>query len=141
MFSKATKGAEPTELTAAHLPRKPTVASLIGQDVVLRGDLTTSGDIHLDGTIEGDLKTGHLTIGESGCVKGTIEADSVEVRGRVYGTVRARQVRLWATAQVEGDISHSELSIESGAHFEGRSQIVAPAPIISSPIALNVAAE
>ena len=138
MFSKAAKGAEPFETST---PRKLTAASLVAEGVRIRGDLVTDGDLQLDGAIEGDLSVGQLTIGETGLVSGTIQADAVEVRGRVVGTICARRVRLLASARVDGDISHTELSIESGAHFEGRSLMIVPAPIVEvSPLSV-VAAE
>ena len=138
MFSKAAKGAEPFEIST---PRKLTAASLVAEGVRIRGDLVTDGDLQLDGAIEGDLSVGQLTIGETGLVSGTIQADAVEVRGRVVGTICARRVRLLASARVDGDISHTELSIESGAHFEGRSLMIVPAPIVEvSPLSV-VAAE
>jgi cytoskeletal protein CcmA (bactofilin family) len=127
MFSKAAKGGEPAELSAQ--PRKVTAASLVADGVRIRGDVTIDGDLHLDGALEGDLKVGRLTLGESGVVTGTIQAESVDIRGRVNGTVSARQVRLWSTAHIEGDISHAELSVEAGAHFEGRSLVFAPAAV------------
>jgi cytoskeletal protein CcmA (bactofilin family) len=142
MFSKPqSKGASaPTETAPA---RKVTVASLVADGVVFRGDLATDGDLHLDGMVEGDLKAVHLTIGDSGVVTGTIQAETIDIRGRVAGTISARQVRLWATARVDGDISHAELSIESGAHFEGRSLVfaTAEAPAAEAPALSVVAAE
>lgn len=100
--------------------RKPLPASLIGENVVMKGDLTSDGEVQLDGAVLGDLKVGHLAIGEAGQVEGVIEAESVEVRGRVAGTIIARTVKLYATARVEGDITHEQISIETGAHFAGR---------------------
>jgi cytoskeletal protein CcmA (bactofilin family) len=128
MFSKTTKGAEPGEAAAA---RRMDVASLVAEGVQIRGDFATPGDLHLDGAVEGDLAVGRLTIGESGSVSGAIKADSIEIRGRVTGTICARQVRLCATARVDGDITHAELSIDAGAHFEGRSHILAAEPALS----------
>jgi len=92
----------------------------------MKGNIVTDGDLHLDGEIEGDLKVGRLTIGETGCVTGTIQADSIDVHGRVAGTISARHVKLMSTAHVDGDITHGELAIESGAHFEGRSAALKP---------------
>ena len=139
MFSKPTKGAPPTESSA---PRKPVVASLVAEGVRIRGDIASAGDIHLDGAVEGDVTVSRLTIGESGAVTGTIQAESVEIRGRVSGTVSARQVRLHATAHVDGDISHAELAIEPGAQFEGRSLVFAPAVVAAEPVEpMSVAAE
>ena len=138
MFSKATKGPEPVEYSS---PRKLSVASLVAEGVRIRGDVVTDSDLHLDGAVEGDLSVGRLTIGESGLVTGAIQAETVEVRGRVVGTISARHVRLLATARVDGDISHTELSIEAGAHFEGRSLMIVPAPIIEAAALSIVAAE
>lgn len=123
MFSKPAKGDGAGESAQ---PKKLVAASLVAEGVVMRGDISTDGDLHLDGAVEGDLKVGRLTIGESGAVSGNVQADAVEVRGRVAGTITARQVRLCATAHVDGDISHAELAIEAGAHFEGRSLVFAP---------------
>jgi cytoskeletal protein CcmA (bactofilin family) len=131
MFSKPTKG------EVADGPRLSGVSSLIAEGVTVRGDLATSGDLHLDGSIEGDVKVGRLSIGETGWVTGAIEADAVEVHGCVRGTISARQVRLHATAHVDGDITHTELAIDAGAHFEGRSVVLAAAEAPD----LSVAAE
>ena len=139
MFSKPTKGDAPTELSVASA-RKISVASLIAEGVRIRGDVATDGDLHLDGAVEGDLKVARLTIGESGSVNGTVTAESVEIRGAVTGTISARQVRLWASARVDGDISHAELSIEAGAHFEGRSLSLTPAAKAPAVEALSVVA-
>ncbi len=122
-------------------PRKLSVASLVAEGVRIHGNVQTDGDLHLDGAVEGDLTVARLTIGETGLVTGAIKAETIEVRGRVVGTIAARQVRLLATARVDGDISHTELSIEAGAHFEGRSLMIVPAPIVETSALSVVAAE
>lgn len=139
MFSKATKGEAPEQVQT----RKLAAASLIAEDVRIKGDLETAGDLHLDGSVEGDLRVGMLVIGETGGVSGAIHADAVEIRGRVTGVICARRVKLWATARVDGDISHTELAIDAGAHFEGRSLALVPpaTPALEGPAALSVAAE
>ena len=120
MFTKPTKPAMRTE--GAEAPaRKPMPMSLIAENVSVAGDIASDGDIQLDGAIRGDVRVAHLSIGETGQVEGAIEADAVEIRGRVVGTISARSVRLYATAQVDGDISHAQLAIEPGAQFCGRS--------------------
>src|SRR6185436_16418825 len=125
MFSKVTRDDTSSEPSSSR-PRGPTAASLVADGVRMKGNIVTDGDLHLDGEIEGDLKVGRLTIGETGCVTGTIQADSIDVHGRVAGTISARHVKLMSTAHVDGDITHGELAIESGAHFEGRSAALKP---------------
>lgn len=126
----------------AEAPRKLAPASLVADGVRIAGNFETSGDLHLDGAVDGDLRVGMLVIGETGVVNGAIHADAVEVRGRVVGVICARRVKLWATARVDGDISHTEIAIEAGAHFEGRSLALVPpeTPALEAP-ALSVAAE
>ena len=63
----------------------------------------------------------HLSVGEGGKVEGASTAESAEVRGRVLGSIAAKQVKLLAGCNVEGDISHEQLVIEPGAIAEGRS--------------------
>jgi cytoskeletal protein CcmA (bactofilin family) len=131
MFNKPSKPAT----TASHraepmdATRKAIACSLIAQNVSLEGDLVSDGDVQLDGSVRGDLKLNHLTIGETGQVDGLITAETVEVRGRVSGAIAAKIVRLYATARVDGDITHAQIAIDAGAHFAGRSvKLVAAAP-------------
>ncbi len=124
MFSRTNRGDAPTDPAPA-ARRAPDVASLVAEGMTIRGDLATPGDLHLDGAVEGDVRVGRLTLGETGSITGTVQADSVEIRGRVAGTISARQVRLCATARVDGDISHAQLSVDAGAHFAGRSLVLA----------------
>ncbi|MEZ5892832.1 MAG: polymer-forming cytoskeletal protein [Parvularculaceae bacterium] len=95
------------------------VPSIISSDVVMRGNVNSAGEIQFDGTLEGDIKAGSLIIGERAAVKGEVVCETVTVRGRVEGGIRAKSVSLASTAHIQGDILHSSLSVETGAHFEG----------------------
>lgn len=96
--------------------------SLLSSDLTIKGNISTSGDIQIEGTIEGDVRAHLLTVGESATIRGEVIADDVVVNGRVIGRVRGLKVRLTASAKVEGDIVHKTIAIESGAHFEGSVQ-------------------
>ncbi len=96
--------------------------SILSSDLVIKGNLTTTGDVQIEGTVEGDIRAHLLTVGEGATVKGEVVADDVVVNGRVVGRLRGLKVRLTATARVEGDIIHKTIAIESGAHFEGSVQ-------------------
>lgn len=131
MFSKPSKPASssPRPESAEAPVRKAIACSLIAENVSLEGDLASDGDVQLDGAVRGDLKVAHLSIGETGQVEGAITADAVEIRGRVVGTITAKAVRLYATARVDGDLTHAQLSIDAGAQFAGRSvKLVPPVP-------------
>ena len=96
--------------------------SLLSSDLTVKGNVITTGDIQIEGTIEGDVRAHLLTVGESATIRGEVVADDVVVNGRVIGRVRGLKVRLTSSAKVEGDIVHKTIAIESGAHFEGSVQ-------------------
>jgi cytoskeletal protein CcmA (bactofilin family) len=103
-------------------PKAKPPASVLSSDLHVVGNLRTTGDIQVEGTIEGDIRAHLLTVGEGATVKGEVIADDVVVNGRIVGRVRGLKVRLTSTARVEGDIIHKTIAIESGAHFEGSVQ-------------------
>lgn len=102
--------------------RAKVAPSVLSSDLIIQGNLRTTGDIQVEGQVEGDIRAHLLTVGETAVIKGEVIADDVIVNGRVIGKVRGLKVRLTSTAQVEGDIIHKTIAIESGAHFEGSVQ-------------------
>ncbi|WP_136685568.1 bactofilin family protein [Falsirhodobacter xinxiangensis] len=112
----------PTTDTAMNTPKGKATTSILSSDLTVTGNLKTSGDIQVEGTVEGDIRAHLLTVGESATIRGEIVADDIVVNGRVIGRVRGLKVRLTSTARVEGDIIHKTIAIESGAHFEGSVQ-------------------
>lgn len=117
--SSASSSPAPAQSKRSSSMKAAGVPSIISADVVLRGNVNSAGEVQLDGALEGDIKSSMLIVGEKASVKGEIICESVVVRGRVEGGIRAKQVALAATAHIIGDILHSSLSVESGAHFEG----------------------
>lgn len=103
-------------------PKTKAPASTLSSDLVVKGNMKSTGDIVIEGTVEGDIRAHMLTVGETATVKGEVVADDVVVNGRIIGRLRGLKVRLTATARVEGDIVHKTIAIESGAHFEGSVQ-------------------
>ncbi|MDJ1014879.1 MAG: polymer-forming cytoskeletal protein [Paracoccaceae bacterium] len=110
-----------TDFTPSTPKAKPP-ASVLSADLQITGNIKTTGDIQIEGNVEGDIRAHLLTVGEGAMVKGECIADDVVVNGRVVGKVRGLKVRLTSTARVEGDIIHKTIAIESGAHFEGSVQ-------------------
>ena len=93
--------------------------SLLSSDLFIKGNLTTNGDIQIEGEVEGNIKANLLTIGKNAKIKGELNTDELIVNGHVSGTIRAKKVTLTSSAKVEGDIIHQNIAIETGAHFEG----------------------
>ncbi len=117
MFSKSKK--EPGNKPAAQGPRQPSAPSILSADLRLVGDLNSEGEVQVDGSIDGDIRTKILLIGESATVKGKIVGDTVRVYGKVDGQIKARAVILAKSARVFGNILHENLSVEAGAFLDG----------------------
>jgi len=111
-----------TEFSSSSAPKAKPPASVLSADLTITGNIKSTGDINIEGNVEGDIRAHLLTVGEGATVKGECIADDVVVNGRVVGKVRGLKVRLTSTARVEGDIIHKTIAIESGAHFEGSVQ-------------------
>ena len=93
--------------------------SLLSSDLFIKGNLTTSGDIQIEGEVEGNIKASLLTVGQNAKIKGEINTNELIINGFVSGTIRSKKVTLTSSAKVEGDIIHNTIAIETGAHFEG----------------------
>jgi len=128
MFSSKPKDAAPAvpvlNAAAPAAPRRPAgrgaaAPSIISADLSVKGTLTSTGDIQIDGYVEGDVRSVGLVIGEKAEIHGEILAEDITVRGKVMGRIRARKVQLAATSHVEGDILHEAFAVEAGAFFEG----------------------
>lgn len=124
MFSRTKDNNEKPASSSAQPapPRRPnarTAPSIISNDLVVQGNLVAGGDIQIDGTVEGDVRSSSVTVGEQASISGEIVADDIVIRGRVVGGIRGRRVQLCSTCHVEGDILHEALAVETGAFFEG----------------------
>jgi cytoskeletal protein CcmA (bactofilin family) len=97
-------------------------ASIIGEDLTINGNVSSKGEIQVDGEIQGDVHCSSLLLGDKSQVAGSVIADDVVVRGKVLGSIKGLRVTLQAQAHVEGDIYHQSLAIEQGAYFEGKSR-------------------
>ena len=117
MFSRTSKGSGSQSGTQPSV--KSAGPSIISADLRIIGDLTSDGEIQIDGTIDGDIRTKSLLVGETANIKGEIVADRVQVHGTINGQIKARSVTLARSARVIGDILHEDLAIENGAFLEG----------------------
>ena len=94
----------------------------IGKSVQIKGELTGSEDLYLDGSIEGtvDLRDHSLIIGPNGKIKAAISSRDLVVHGRVEGNVTATgRVELRKSCTLIGDVSTQRIVIEDGAFFKG----------------------
>lgn len=98
------------------------IPSIIGEDLTIEGNVSSKGEIQVDGKIRGDVHCGSLLLGDKAQVDGSVIAEDVVIRGKVMGSIRGLRVTLQAQSHVEGDIHHQSLAIEQGAYFEGKSR-------------------
>ncbi len=94
--------------------------SVLGADLAIKGDLTARADLHVDGTVEGDIACAELVQGESSTITGAVTADSARMAGTVRGSVTAGNLVILRTARIEGDVTYDALTIEQGARVDGR---------------------
>ncbi len=98
----------------------------IGKSVVVKGELSGSEDLYVDGHVEGsiELRNNSLIVGPNGNVKATVNAKGVVVQGKLDGTISASdRVELRKSAVVSGDVSTQRIAIEEGASFQGKIDI------------------
>ncbi len=98
----------------------------IGKSVLIKGELSGSEDLYVDGNVEGkiELRNHSLTIGPNGKVKADISAKSVVIQGKLEGTVNATErVELLKSAIMNGDVITQRIAIEEGASLKGKVDI------------------
>jgi cytoskeletal protein CcmA (bactofilin family) len=115
-------GNEPGE-RATHSSR-PAAPSILSSDLKIEGDVVSQGELHISGSIKGDIVARKLTLGEGGSITGAVEAEVAVIAGNLAGRLTATTVLLARTARVVADVTHVQLTIEQGAVFEGFSRRV-----------------
>lgn len=101
----------------------------IGKSVVVKGELSGSEDLYIDGEVEGtvELKDHNLTVGPNGRVKANLNAKEITIQGKVQGNVRASdRVDIRKSASLIGDIAAARINIEDGAYLKGSIDIQRP---------------
>jgi cytoskeletal protein CcmA (bactofilin family) len=132
----------PKETPKASDPHRADVGH-IGKSVQIKGELTGSEDLYLDGSIEGtvDLRDHSLIIGPNGKIKASISARDLVVHGRVEGNITATgRVELRKSCTLIGDVSTQRIVIEDGAFFKGAIDIKEKSQSVETRKPLAVAA-
>ena len=95
--------------------------NLIAQGTDIVGDVSSNGDIRIDGSLKGNISTkGKIVIGESGSIKGEVKCKNSDIEGSVDGKIIVSELlSLKATSSIKGDLVAKKLSIEPGAKFSG----------------------
>jgi cytoskeletal protein CcmA (bactofilin family) len=105
------------------------VINLIGNGTIIKGDIRANGDMRIDGTLTGSVRTkGKLVIGATGAIEGEIVCQSADFSGSIKANITVTDLMvLKATANVIGEIKVGKLAIEPGARFSGHCTMHEPA--------------
>jgi cytoskeletal protein CcmA (bactofilin family) len=96
--------------------------NLIGTGTSIEGNVTSTGDIRIDGSLKGNLRTkGKVILGDTGKVNGEVYCKNFEIEGSLEGKIFVTDLlSLRAKSKVFGDIATLKLAIEPGAYFTGK---------------------
>ena len=105
----------------------PASASMIGAGTTLKGDITSNGDIRIDGTLKGNIiGSSKVIIGSNGVVEGDISGQQADIMGKVSGSIKVKDLlQLKNGSVVEGNISSAKLQVEPSAVFNGQCHMIA----------------
>jgi cytoskeletal protein CcmA (bactofilin family) len=118
MFSK--KPAAPLRPVSGARSVAGSTFSVLGADTAIKGDISASADLHIDGRVEGDVTCTSLVQGESSEIVGSVKAETARLSGTVRGTISARELVVLKSARIHGDVHYDALTIEQGAQVDGR---------------------
>jgi len=127
----------------ASSPEAPTPggASIIAAGTTLKGDITSTGDIRIDGTLQGNIHcTAKVVIGSNGVVNGDISGQQADIMGKITGTIKVKELlQLKGGSQVNGNIHAGKLQIEPSANFNGQCHMTDTTPVQTSASSNGVA--
>lgn len=121
-----TRTGAPPALPGARAGRTPPpaarVVSVIGPDLAVTGNLETTGELQIEGDVQGDIYAGRIVVAEQARVIGDLRANEIVIGGAVQGSIRGNNVTFKSASHIEGEVYHRKLAIEQGAYFEGKSR-------------------
>lgn len=122
MFNGKTKSDMPGEVSVG------TSASLIGAGTTMKGDITSNGDLRIDGMLVGNIHcSAKVVIGAGGVVEGDINGQQADIMGKVTGTIKVKDLlQLKGGSHLNGNIQAAKLQIEPSANFNGQCHMTAP---------------
>jgi cytoskeletal protein CcmA (bactofilin family) len=115
--------------------------NLLGTGTIVKGNITSNGDMRIDGTLIGSIQSkGKVVVGPTGVVEGEIVCQNADLSGNVKAQVTVTELMtLKSTSRLIGDVKTSKLAIEPGALFTGSCKMEAvgmketPPPVINEP--------
>lgn len=120
-----------------------TSASLIGAGTTMKGDISSNGDLRIDGTLVGNIHcSAKVVIGANGNVQGDINGQTADIMGKVTGTIKVKDLlQLKGGSAVNGNIQAGKLQIEPTANFNGECHMTPGTPATGTASAGKSAAD
>lgn len=102
--------------------------NLIGNGTIIKGEIESAGDIRIDGTVTGTVRSnGKIVIGQSGLVEGEMECQQADISGNIKARLKVEGLTsMKASAVFEGELITAKLAIEVGAQFSGKCEMLQP---------------
>ncbi|MEO9599337.1 polymer-forming cytoskeletal protein [Parasphingorhabdus sp.] len=94
--------------------------SVIGDGIIITGNIESKVDLHIDGEVIGDVKCLSLVQGPSSKIMGAIVAQNASLSGAVEGSIDAGDLNIASTARIGGDVTYETVTIEQGGHVDGK---------------------
>ena len=96
-----------------------TIPSIISEGSEFKGNIKTSGEIQIDGVINGNVRAKQVVVGVNGNVRGNVTANFLRICGKIEGEIRAETLEIVSSATVKGNVFKKTISIESGSKVTG----------------------
>jgi cytoskeletal protein CcmA (bactofilin family) len=109
-------------------------ASLISAGTSMKGDITSNGDLRIDGTLVGNIIcSAKVIIGANGVVEGDINGQQADILGKVNGTIKVKDLlQLKSNCSVNGNLHSAKLQIEPAASFNGQCHMIQEEPKVNA---------
>jgi len=100
------------------VPNFKSTPTIIARDIIIKGDISSSGMIEIEGRIKGNVKGNIVVLRENGFIEGEIIAESLSIRGGFDGKIYAQNIDISGKAKITGEIEYGSLSVEDGASID-----------------------
>ena len=96
-----------------------TIPSIISEGSEFKGNIKTSGEIQIDGVLNGNVRAKQIVVGVNGNVRGNVTANFLRICGKIEGEIRTETLEIVSSATVKGNVFKKTISIESGSKVTG----------------------
>lgn len=99
---------------------EPNPTTVIGPDIKIIGNLEATGDLKVEGRVEGDVRCRRFILGGGGAVKGNVVSEQARISGAIDGSIEAADLAIEAAGVVTGEATYGRLKVAIGGVIEGK---------------------